>query len=311
MKNINLYLLLSALLCFCGCNELEVIEPTLQITAANAAGEEKTEFKVNEPITFNFSGQHINLVFWSGETGKDYANRAGHQAPGGVNTFSFSSNVLLAATNNQPNNLAMLVSNDFSGKMDAASIQAANWVDITSRAKWPTASNANTASGTINVSYFRSETHDTLYVAYRYKSDLGTAASKGRRWIIQNFEFKNTFPNGVAYVHNTLVTNVRNAGFQQVSLENPLKKWAIGGTLEFPAGTEEEQDLDWVISKPFALSKIPPSTALVLKEITNSVSNYVFRYSQPGTYTATFVAYNDNVEQHREVVKEITFKIGP
>jgi hypothetical protein len=70
----------------------------------------------------------------------------------------------------------------------------------------------------------------------------------------------------------------------------------------------------WAISKGISIDKVDlgPDWSLAIKGLTNPVlPEYRYSYPVAGTFKAVFVASNGNIDQSREVTKEITLTIVP
>ncbi len=70
----------------------------------------------------------------------------------------------------------------------------------------------------------------------------------------------------------------------------------------------------WAVSRAISIDKVDlgPDWSTAIKGLTNPVlSEYRYTYSKPGTYKATFVASNGNIDQQKVVTKEITITITP
>jgi Domain of unknown function (DUF5017) len=305
MKIQNIFIIAASIvLVTSACNTIEVSEPVFEVTA------DKTTIKAGENVTFNFGGEAVsNIKFYSGELGKVYEHRDRITAENAVNQFVFASNVTATG---QANNLSVLVSNNFNGIMDTTNILKATWTDVTSKAKLGTTT-TNVASGPIDVSSFRNQ-RDSLHVAFRYKSTATTVATNlPRAWTISGFVFSNVFPDSSISLHNTLVTDVRRAGFQAISMSHDSLVWTIAGTLTFKTGfvTQLQGDDDWVISNAFKLSKIAPSLAIGVQNSSGRLNNYLYQYTKPGTYKAVFVVSNSYGTTIKETFKEVTITVTP
>ncbi len=303
MKKIHIILLLLLPALIVGCNTVEFVNPTFEVTT------DSTTYKVGQNVTFKFTGQADNISFYSGELGFTYANRNKQTGDSAINQLSF--NTLCTATG-QTNNLSVLVSKDFTGIMDTTNIKKATWTDITSRAKLGTTT-TSVASGTVDVSDFHS-TRDTLFVAFRYRSTPSSTASRARSWTVSTFSMKNIFPNTATYTHNTSTSDIRLAGMQTISMKSDTLKWVLGGSLVFPQGLVDYSaggDDDWAISKPFNLSKITPDVGIFVKNTSQLVTSYVYQFKKAGTYKVTFVGSNITKDNTAEAVRELTIKIIP
>ncbi|MDR6782107.1 hypothetical protein ABIE26_001404 [Pedobacter africanus] len=67
----KIFILPVLLLILMGCNKKEVVAPDFKVSTEN----DKTAFKVDEQINFNFSGNPNYITFYSGEDGRMYEFR--------------------------------------------------------------------------------------------------------------------------------------------------------------------------------------------------------------------------------------------
>src|SRR5690606_25939464 len=123
------YIICLGLLFLASCSkDLEVGKaPDFNVTT------ESTTFKVDEPVTFKFTGGADNISFYSGMPSNDYAFKDGRVIElGNVGaTMVFTSSVQLGS---QANQLTVLASNDFDGNYEnLESVKDATWIDITNR----------------------------------------------------------------------------------------------------------------------------------------------------------------------------------
>ena len=307
MKNckIIVLVLLAAVISSCTKNVLNT--PDFDVTA------DKTTIVKGDAVVFSFQGSPDNISFWSGETGRVYETRNNVTATGAVNRLSFTTLVanLAAGNTGQVNNLKLLVSTDFSGKVDSASIRKATWTDITTRAKLATSATA-LPSDTITVSDLATA-RDTMFIAFKYQSTTNSTASRGRSWTMAKFIYQNKFPDGSIFTHYTLDTDNRLSGFNQFSYKGTSTKdslvWSVGTTNVFPSGVDNLSDEDWLISKPFKTSSRNPDKAVGIKNNQGTLDTYTYKFLKPGTYVVTFVANNAGAEGVKEVVKQITITV--
>lgn len=308
-KYYKLFMLSCLVAMLYACKREKVGNPTFDASVS------KTSYKVGDSVIFNFTGSANIIQFWSGEPAHVYDNRSRTMATGATNVFSFSSATANLAAGNvgQTNNLKVLVSTNFSGIVDSINIRKATWTDITSRVALAT--NATTlSSGNVNVSDFQNTSRDSLFLAFKYQSTTSSAASRARQYTLSAFTFQNTFPNGIVYAHNTINTDVRYGGFQAYSFKTPAVKdsirWAIGGTLTIAQGVDNLSDEDWAISKGFNLGFVPPDVAVGIQNSNvNSLTQYVYKYTTPGTYVVTFVALDVYGNQTNQVIKQLTITV--
>jgi hypothetical protein len=309
MKKYNILLLCVIAIGFYACNKLTLTTPAFDVTVS------KTTFKVGDSVVFALSGNPDNIGFYSGEVGHIYGYKDRTSAAGALNQLSFSTATanLAAGNTGQTGNLKLLVSSNFTGQVDSLHIRQATWTDVTNRAV--IATNATSiSSGTINLSDFQ-QAGDSLYVAFKYLSTASSTAARARQYTVSAFVFQNTFPDGTVYVHNTINTDVRFAGFAATSFKGTSVKdslkWSIGSTLAFAQGVDNLSDEDWAVTKKFRLSAIPPDVAVGIKNSQVVLPQYVYKYTKPGTYTVTFVGNNVTGDGISPVAKTLTITVTP
>jgi len=66
---------------------------------------------------------------------------------------------------------------------------------------------------------------------------------------------------------------------------------------------------DWVISKAFNMSRIAPDLATPIKNTSQLITNYAYKFTSPGIYNVVFVASNVNISGTQEVQKALTIQI--
>jgi hypothetical protein len=294
---------------FAACTKNELVTPdNFQVTT------EKTTYSKTENVVFNISGSVDNIGFWSGEPGRVYDTRNDLIGSGALNRFVFTTtlaNLPAGSTVGQTNNLTVLVSNNYNGKTDSASIRQATWNDVTSRGKLATNTTA-VPSDTINVTDFATA-RDTMFVAFKYKSTASSNTSRARSWTMAKFTFQNKFPNGSVFTHATLETDNRLAGFNQYSYKGTSPKdsltWSINTTNVFNAGVDNLSDEDWLISKPFKLSARNTDKAVGIKNNQTQLTQYTYKFAAAGTYKVTFVANNAGATAVKEVIRTLTITI--
>ena len=109
---------------------------------------------------------------------------------------------------------------------------------------------------------------------------------------------------------------IARVGWVAVDVKNPTVVWGvpttgqvtINGTI---ADSVNEDNEDWVISRPFNLSAVSADIGLGLKTATTVLSEYNYTYTAPGTYTVTFVAGNASKDELKNIVKQLTIIVEP
>lgn len=274
-------------------------------------------YKVGDEITFKFSGNPENIVFWSGEAGHVFENRNRLSEKGTLQTFQFTSQV---GAGSQNNNLSVLISKDFNGNYDSVNVSKASWIDVTGRcilsSSATTASGPSALSGQIDITDI-DNTSKPLYFAFHYLSEQNSLIP--RSWTISNFTVTNKLADGTT---TTIVSNVGSARFKSLNLKDTTYRWDfrpdnINPTSMKVAASTVAQALpndDWAISAPIDINEvkktdfgIPVSSLLTLTPSTT----FIYAFTKPGTYKVTFEAFNQNLDTKKSVTKEITLTIIP
>lgn len=272
----------------------DIVSPDFDVTVG------KTTYAVNEPITFDFTGDADIISFYSGAQGSEYKYRDRFRVDG-TPQLQFTS---YYQSSSQENTLQLLISNDFSGTYDTDNVQNATWTDITPRATLSTGAN-NTPSGVIDLTDL--QTPDIpVYLAFRYAA---SHESVQPTWTIKDINVSNKLDDG----SSVSVATIANLSWGAVNRSNSAKGWAYNATqLQFtssPAGTEDNDD--WLISQPIQLDRVQRSFGVNIKNnpVTKQTSYEFAGYAEAGTYTVTFEAINANKWDKKTVVKEMAITV--
>lgn len=274
----------------------EIKTPAFDVTTSS------TTYKVGDTITFNFSGDPQNIVFWPGTQGRVYEYRD--------RLFTVGNKLLVKFNTYQQfgvrNNLTVLVSNNFNGTYDTTNVKAATWTDITSRVTLSQGAD-QVQSGTVDMSEF-TDGNKSATIAFRY---ITTSIMTQNRWVIRTFNADKQAPDGTL----TPMAVMSTANWKAVSFQNPAAVWSITSAQLLLQGSANALDDDWVLSMSFNPNTASPDKGIPIKNITTNLSKYaaVGIFTTPGTYKVVFEATNasyanDKVES---ALKEITLTITP
>lgn len=294
MKNSILILLIALTFYSCAKKDVEVPDFDVSTNALN--------YKVGDPVKFNFTGKPDMISFYSGEQGSRY-KYIKRVDVSGKPTLQFTSFASTVGT--QVNTLRVLASVDFGGSYDAVGIAKATWIDLTSRAVISSGTD-NTASGTIDLSDIDAVGKPVYFAFSRH--DDNDPAKRPWAWIIRSFNISLLAnDDGLSYP----VTTIATAGWKPVDVLNSTYKWVVSTTTltgaAGPVNTPENED--WVITNPLYLYKVKPDVAVSIKTIDANVDNYSYVFKAPGTYTVTFIARNVNANDEKQVVKEFNIVV--
>lgn len=282
-------------------------------------------YKVGTPITFTIQGGEAqDISFYSGETLKDYDYTNGRivdTITGGAK-LGFSSSVT-TGTGIQADPLFVLVSTNFSGDYsNIASVNTATWTDITSRFTYATTTTFKATTADVSDLIVKGK---LFYIAFKYTNKPQATNGIVRRWQIQsltsssNYKLDNTISSSVLNY-----TDQPSAGFQLVD-SNKLTVPAqsvitntlitlLGNLYSSSNPSVDPAGVNWAISTGINTDKINlgPDWSTAIKGFTSaSLKTYSYKYLNPGTYKAVFVASNNSTSESKPVVKIINLTINP
>lgn len=281
------------------CSKTKIDAPDLNVTVKTL------NYKVGDTVIFNLSGQADYIYFFSGEAGKEFAKKDLYEnEKNGTAQLKFNTSV--SGGTSTANNLSVLVSSDFNGTYDTTNVKKATWQDITSLS-------ALGSAATIDLTSYAVE-GKPVYLAYKYLSDNPDTKAQ-RNWTVSSFSVKTTHADGEVYTNASSTTE---AGFRNVEFKGDSAKWTINFTSLFHKGLAAgfPGDNDWIVSGAFNLrSAIGDATGVVT--VKNLTTGFVPAqtppqvYTKAGTYKATVVARNANIEGSKQKVYEFTITVSP
>lgn len=276
-------------------------------------------YKVGQEIIFNFTGSAQNIVFWSGEKGKNYDYRNRTAEKGVLQTVTFTTQ---AGAGTQNTNLSVLLSSDFSGTYDSTNIARATWTDITGRSQL--SSTATAAAGAAKLSIdtitnLGNAENTPVYFAFRYVSQPNTLIP--RQWSISTFTVVNTLADGTV---NTVIPNIQTAWFTGINNNDTTYQWRVSpaktsvklgnfaGTAAPPMGAPANED--WAISAPVKMNNVSLTdygTSIISLTTLSPPKNYKYKFALAGTYKVVFYAFNEDIDNTIGILKEQTITITP
>ncbi len=258
----------------------------------------KSTLAAGDSAKFSFTGNPDFITFYSGEPGYKYEYRS--------RTSDTSSNVQLkfstATTTATNGTLTLLVSNNFTGTVNAANIAAATWTDITSRAVLATGT-TTVASGTVSLADFAQQ-KKPVYIAFKYTAAAGAIQ---RKWTITGFTISHVLTDKT-YTIADMTATTPSPGWLATDIKNSAVNWTtalvITGSTTAAAAVETE---DWMVMGPVDLSRVLPDAGVSIKNITEGMTKFPFsyKYSSTGSYNAVFVVGNANRDALETIVKTV------
>ncbi|SMC86020.1 protein of unknown function [Pedobacter nyackensis] len=307
MKNRKYLVGLAVLPFLAFCTKDDVQTPSFDITV------EAREYKINDSVRFIIKDAPDVLSFYSGEKGKEYQYRDRIVVEGRRKELALNTQIIYGS---QTDNLKIMVSNDFTGTYDEASVKKATWKDITSKFTLSTSPinllGPRVSSGKVDI------TDDIiagkpLFVGFKYVglASPGTASTQ-RGWRIYGFDLTTTDKDGTS----TSIATRTNAGWSPVNIIDAVSpttgasKWIYVADMFYydPMSSLVESE-GWYITKGFLPDNMSPDKGTPIKDYTQRRTSYAYSFKAEGEYTVTFVGSNVNYTGEKEVVKEFKIKV--
>lgn len=260
-----------------------------------------------DSISFFLTNNPDVISFYSGELGHVYDYRNRTILEGGVLQMKFETRVV----NKLADTLDVMISNDFTGVYDSASVYNATWKKMTGFFTFPDAltplstfiPSGMPAGNFTNIS-------DSVipgkpfYLAFKYVNTKPTNIE----WSVGKLGMYNFFTNGVPNA-TVIDSTTNNSGtFAEVKMNDAVNRWSKTSTLykctnstTEPIGAEH-----WYISRPLNPSAVAPDVPVILKNISqNPLNLFKYKYNASGTYEAVFVASYSRLNFEKTFIKKV------
>ena len=254
------------------------------------------------------------ISFYSGEIGHEYRYRDRTVLEGGSLKVKFETRLQNVAMDSS---LEVMISNDFSGVYDSASVVNAHWKNMNSFFTYPLPSDPLSVfypCGPMQgdfADFTDSVTNgEPFYYAFKYTNKTPSSII----WSINKMSMYNVFTAGNIPSATIIDSNqITSGNFASVQINDQgVTRWSTSSTYlkctnssAAPVGAEY-----WYISRPLNPSAVAPDVPVVIKNITqNPMTSYRYTYNQPGTYKATFVARYARLNFQKTIVREFTVTV--
>lgn len=313
----RIFIIAIALLAAVSCKQELLFDAGCQVTL-----DESNTYRVGDPVIFNIEGNADAITFFSGENGHQYVYRDRLTVP-------FEDITALTMTGRiQPrygkdNSLDIYFSNEYEynlkgddGEADRATIRKMYEEGMQG---WDLVYSADdTMNAWHDYSFDLSKYASNFAIAYHWHStSRGQTVTQRTYWIdgYVNVSLKGVNPSSKT-LRDIELTSVmmnpereaywKNKSNGSVVFNNSAAQLCFQGC----AATEFDYDMDvWVFSRPIALNSVSPDKCEVIKNIINKTEPYSYVYTEPGTYTATFVGVNETIQGRSEKVKNVRVTI--
>lgn len=286
------------------------------------------------PVTFVFEGNPDYISFFSGETGEVYANR--NRTNVSVESMSISYDMTQRYTTRADFKepiIHVLVSEDFSGSLTPEDIAAATWTELSAQVGATTAEQPfpvpnpdaveQNPTGYANATDvdFSAYKDRPFYFAFRYLAPLhptNTNGGSGNNTTYRahpRVDVSSLCLSKVTAEGETILADdmLNDWGFSTVFVNSTTQtSYTVESTnLMFqPQNDHCDQPVEvWMISQHMDATSVEPDRGEPIKGTNTRVTTYEYTYTEPGTYTATFIATNANMWDSKQTVREVTFEV--
>lgn len=307
MKTYNLLLAILLLACTSCTKDSAVGAPEFNVELQTLS------VKAGTAVVFNFKGSLDMLSFYSGEIGRSYDFANVNRKFESKISLLFDSQVLDGTQDNQ---FSVLASSDFNGVYDLEHIHLANWTDLTSRFRL-----AGHVDNRVLVPSGEMQVNDVfavnkpVYLAFKYVTKPQTLNGRYNLWRVQNLLLQ-----AEDEVNGKVSVMTQSAGawkMIQSSNYDANRGSILTNNITFMGnGTNKDVETEaWVISKAVSVvAKIDlgPDRPVAIKSLSDpTLKSYSYIYEKQGTYTATFVGTNANLNETKREIKQITIVVNP
>ena len=292
-----------------------------------------------EPVRFNISGEVDNLIFYSGETGRQYKYRNRFEVPmDQVKTATLHLDIHGRNGKIVKDHPALEVwlSKDFAGLVGTDAEKDRSTIKTMvegNMAGWERITVNEVEKVTVPHDISLHEYLENMCLALHWCPPTNTEVQ--RTYQINGYvslEMEGTEPLRMEILDLGFTSVMMDKNFDDdpyaVNLKDPSNKNLNGcvrfdlaaapivfqGIARYDAETKAglPYALDgWLISTPAPLNKVSNDKAIVVKNLQNYSGSFEYTFNEPGTYTVTFVGINGNYAGSSEMVKEYTITIIP
>lgn len=315
MKKIVMIGAVAALAAACTQNVVYEIDYTVSLDKENT-------YMAGEPVRFNFDGLVDNIVFYSGEIGHQYKFKDRYEVPM-ESVKAADMNIEYQARYGEAGALEVWVSNSFEGLngSDGAADRAAIKAMVDGGMKGWTKLDYQEGASTkwTSQNYDLKDYMNGFSIAFHWNPPTNTKTQR-TYWINGEItlDLEGMNPSVIDFTSLDLVSVMMNG-----EIEDPYYKNNGNGTINL---NKREADIvmqgvganalpyaidGWLISKPIPLNKVSNDQGTVIKNLQNYLHTFEYTWTEPGTYTVTFVGTNSNYAGRSEKVHEFTIIVLP
>jgi hypothetical protein len=295
------------LVLFSSCENELMQEVSFDVAVEPAAG-----LAITDTLVTAVKGSYINFNF-SGEP--DFISMSYDHFTSSYSELIFST--MAAWGTHTENSLSVYVSDEFQGlaldsfALDSTAIADHSWTDISTLSNLPTSVNVK-KQAVIDMNAYRGK---NVVIAFHYHPV--TSDDLQPSWQIFDLNLRNSLVPDSSLFSTNLAATMGFSPFDMMTSDSTAyKSESVAGVwyINNPALMEIKRSSryaalnnDWLISKPFAvpLGKTEASDAIPVKNTSNYVESYSYKFEKPGEYIISFKASNVNYQHKSSVVKTV------
>lgn len=234
-------------------------------------------------------------------------------------TLKFST--LVAWGTHFENTLGVYLSESFPGLLltdftkDAEAVKNHAWKELSAVSNLPKATNI-TQNASISLNEYRGK---NVVIAFQYKPSF--VADWQPKWIVSNLIIDNTMTTDNSPVSTYLASTMGFSPFDLLDQANAYKslsdagKWNITNTAAMEiknTAPNNPLNQDWLISKPILvpMGVTEQSGDKAIKNISNRLNSYTYKFDKVGRYVVTFKAANKNYKYESSAEKKIIIEVS-
>lgn len=262
-------------------------------------------YLAGEPVRFLMKGQADNILFYSGETGAQYAFRDRYSVP----VQQVKSATLHMEYSHEwgvEGGLDVYISNSFNGLngfngvADRATVQQMSEAGMPGWTKLDYEDSSD-SKGTVVKEYDLSEYLENCSIAIHWHPvNNGVSAQRTYKIAgeltldIEGMPLSTSYLSGlnpiVVTMNEELNPYFKNNGTGSVNFESEDMiscRGVAAGALKYGIDA-------WIFTTPTALNGVENDKGIAIKDLQNYLSSFEYSYAEPGNYTVTFVCINRN-----------------
>lgn len=325
MRYISVFFIASVLACSCQHDLSD--EAYFNVTLAS-----ENTYVAGDPVTFNFTGDIDNLLFYSGELGSEYRFKDRYTVPvedvkGAMLDIEYQALYGTAGAMEVwiSNKFAGLKGND--GEADRQTLKAM----YPGMEGWTRLDYAEGKSAAWTEQFYSLtdslDSKQNFTLAFHWKQNAFREPDGEKKYLTQRTYWINgeitldidnvrAMPIDLSELSfNTVMMNEEAEPYLKNSGNGSIVLNSTSADLVFQ-GVGQKDSLDyaidaWAVSSPIDLNAVANDEGMVIKNQQNYLPSFSYTWNEPGTYNVAFVGTNSNYSDSSMILREMSVTILP